>query len=320
MVEQKKIATVIVPSYNEEDNIPALFERVEKVFEDLDGYTHEYIFIDNASTDRTPFILEELAKKHSHVKVIFNARNFGHIRSPVYGILQSEGDVTIFMVADLQDPPEKIPEILKAWEEGNQIVMCVKTQSKETWAMFMVRKLYYWIVGKLAEVDLVKNFYGFGAYDRLIIKELRKYEDPYPYFRGQLCELGFNSKQLEYTQERRARGFSKNNFYSLVDNALLGITYHSKVPLRFGIFAGFFMAFLSFLIGIGYGVAKIMYWDSFSIGVAPLILGTFFFFSLNLIFLGIIGEYIGNIYTQVLKRPLVVERKRLNFDSDEEKG
>ena len=312
----EKTITIIVPSYNEEDNLRELYGRVEKVFESLE-YQHNYIFIDNHSTDSTPKILEEMASEDPHVRVIFNARNFGHIRSPYHGIIQSDGDFTIFMVADLQDPPEMIPDIIEQWENGFQLVMCVKTQSKETWAMFMVRKFYYWLVGKLSEIELTPNYYGFGGYDKVVIQELRKFEDPYPYFRGQVCEIGFNRTKLEYTQNRRARGFSKNNFYTLLDNALLGITYHSKIPLRFGIVGGFLMALLCGLTGLGYGAAKLLYWDSFSVGIAPLLIGTFFFFSLNLIFLGIIGEYIGNIYTQVLRRPLVIERKRLNFDKNE---
>ena len=309
--KSEQLITIVIPCYNEEENIEVLYERIEATFKDIE-YQHDYLFIDNCSQDKTPEVLEKLAAKDPNVQVIFNVRNFGHIRSPYYGILQSQGDATIFIAADLQDPPEMMNQMIDEWEKGHDVVMGVKSSSKELWMMFLIRRIYYWFIDKLAEVPLVKNFYGFGLYDKQVIAVLQKYEDPYPYFRGQICELGFPSVQLEYVQEARARGITKNNFYTLLDIALLGITYHSKVPLRVGIIGGAFMSFISFLIGMGYAVAKVLNWDSFSMGVAPLLIGMFFFFSLQLVFLGVIGEYTANIYTQVLKRPLVVERKRLN--------
>ena len=311
--KQTKKITIVVPCYNEAGNIEELYQRVEAVFIGL-NYDHEYLIIDNNSQDGTQTILENMAARDKRVKVILNARNFGPVRSPIHGLLQTQGDATIFMMADLQDPPEVIPEILKKWEEGHEIVMCVKTKTTESKAMYMVRRAYYWLVGKLSEVKLVTNFYGFGLYDRQVISVLRQFDDPYPYFRGLICEVGFRTAQLEYTQEGRKRGISKGNFYTLLDLALLGITYHSKVPLRVATVGGAILSTLSFFIGVGYFVAKLLYWDSFAMGIAPLVISLFFLSSIQLFFMGIIGEYIGNIYTQVLKRPLVVERKRINFD------
>lgn len=305
--------SIVTPCFNEEGNVVELHEQIKAVMAGL-PHTYEHIFIDNASRDGTPALLRELAAKDpEHVRVIFNNRNFGHIRSPYYGMLQGEGDCVIMLASDLQDPPALIPEFIKRWEEGAKAVMGVKTESEETFAMWMVRKFYYDFISRIADVTLVKNATGFGLYDRQVILELRKLDEPYPYFRGLISDLGFTPAIVTYKQPLRKRGITSNNFYTLFDMAMLGITNHSKVPLRLATMSGFACAMLSFLVGLGYLIAKLIWWDTFSFGLAPLVVGLFFTASVQLFFIGIIGEYIGSVHTQVLKRPLVVERERLNF-------
>ena len=310
------VISIVSPCYNEEENVEELYRQVKEVFASLPGYLYEHIFIDNASQDRTVAILKGMAKADPNVKIIVNARNFGHIRSPYYGLLQSRGDATILLVSDLQDPPCMIRDFVRKWEEGYKVVLGVKTQSKETPAMFFVRKMYYEFIGRLSEIELTKNNTGFGLYDRKVIEVLREVNDPYPYFRGLISEIGFESAKIEYTQPARVRGFTKNNFYTLYDIALLGITNHSKVPLRLAAMLGFLMSAVSLLIAVGYFVAKLVFWQQFSLGIAPLVIGLFFFSSVQLFFIGILGEYIGSIHTQVMKRPLVVEKERVNFGKD----
>ena len=307
------LISIVTPCYNEEDNVEKVYRQVKAVFDDLPEYSYEHIFIDNASKDRTVAILKRLAGEDRNVKIIVNSRNFGHIRSPYHALLQSRGDAAIFLVADLQDPPELIRPFLEKWREGFKIVLGVKTQSKETPAMFLARKLYYELVSSLSEVELTKNNTGFGLYDRQIVEILRQIDDPYPYFRGLISDIGFESAKIEYTQPARTRGITKNNFYTLYDIAMLGITNHSKVPLRLSAMLGFLMSGLSLLVALGYLVAKLVFWNFFSLGMAPIIIGMFFFSSVQLFFIGIIGEYIGSIHTQVLKRPLVIEKERINF-------
>lgn len=306
--------SVVTPCYNEEENVEELCRQVRDVFATFPDYSYEHIFIDNASKDRTVEILKRLAKEFPFVKIIVNARNFGHIRSPYYGLLQAKGEAVVLMVCDLQDPPGMIRDFIQKWEEGYKVVLGVKTQSKETPAMFLVRKMYYEFIGRLSEIELTKNNTGFGLYDKRVIEVLREVNDPYPYFRGLISEIGFESAKIEYTQPARVRGFTKNNFYTLYDIALLGITNHSKVPLRLAAMLGFVMSAVSLLIALGYFVAKLIYWDHFSLGIAPLVIGLFFFSSVQLFFIGILGEYIGSIHTQVMKRPLVTEKERVNFD------
>lgn len=307
------LISVVTPCYNEEENVEELYRQVREVFATLPGYQYEHIFIDNASRDRTVAILKALAKDDKNVKVIVNSRNFGHIRSPYHGLLQASGDAVILLVADLQDPPEMIRDFVRKWEEGFKIVLGVKTQSKETPAMFLVRKVYYELIGRLSEIELTKNNTGFGLYDSTIIEILRQVNDPYPYFRGLISEIGFASAKIEYTQPARARGITKNNFYTLYDIAMLGIINHSKVPLRLATMVGFLLSILSFIVAICYLVAKLVWWNTFTLGTAPLVTGLFFFSSVQLFFIGIIGEYVGSIQTQVLKRPLVIEKERINF-------
>lgn len=310
-----KRISIVTPCFNEEENVAEVYRQVKEVFASLVGYSYEYIFIDNCSTDRTVPILRELAAADRNVKVIVNSRNFGHIRSPFYGLLQASGAAAILLVADLQDPPTLIPEFIRKWEAGYPVVIGVKTNSEETPAMFFIRKLYYNLVSRLSEVELTKNYTGFGLYDQRVLKVLRTINDPYPYFRGLVSEVGFARARIEYTQPRRRRGITKNNFYTLYDMAMLGITNHSRIPLRMATMLGFCMSALSLLVAVIYLVLKLIYWGKFVAGVATVIITLFFFSAVQLFFIGIIGEYIGLIYTQVQKRPLVIEQERINFDS-----
>jgi glycosyltransferase involved in cell wall biosynthesis len=312
--KDKPLISVVSGCYNEQDNVRACGEQVKAVFADLAGeYRYEHIFIDNASKDRTVEILREMAAEDSRVKVILNARNFGHIRSGYHALLQARGDAVISVASDLQDPPELIRTFLRKWREGFLIVVAIKKQSEESTLFFAIRRVYYEMVSRLAEIDLNKNFTGFGLYDRRFIEILREIDDPYPYFRGLVSEVGFPTARIPYVQPARKRGLSSQNFYRLYDLAMLGITNHSKVPLRLATISGFLVSILSFLVACGYLVAKLMFWNSFSLGLAPLEIGLFFFGSVQLFFIGILGEYIGAIHTQVLKRPHVVELERLNF-------
>jgi glycosyltransferase involved in cell wall biosynthesis len=308
-----KHITVMTPCWNEEENVEVVYQAVKKVFAGLPAYTYEHLFIDNSSRDHTVAILRRLAAADPNVKIIVNARNFGHIRSPYYALLQGTGDAVIAIACDLQDPPELIVDLLKKWEEGYKIVTAIKKDSEESAAMFGVRKFYYYLIGKLSEIDLVKNFTGFGLYDRQLIEILKTLDDPYPYFRGLICDIGFERATLEYVQPARKAGKTKNNFFTLFDTAMLGITNHSKVPLRLATMSGFAMSLGSFLVAFGYAVYKLIYWQQFSVGIAPVVIGLFFFASVQLFFIGVVGEYIGAIHTQVLKRPLVVEKERINF-------
>ena len=308
-----KLISVVSPCYNEQENVAILYEQVKQQFELLPNYQYEHIFIDNCSTDNTVNILKEIAQKDKNVKIIINSRNFGHIRSPYYGMLQAKGDAVISLVSDLQDPPELIPELIQKWEEGYKIVCGVKKTSEENFLFFRLRRMYYGLVTKLSEVPLIKNFTGFGLYDQVVISQLREVKDNYPYFRGLICEIGFEKALIEYNQPVRKRGITKNNFFTLYDIAMLGITSHSKLPLRLATMSGFITAFLSLIAAIVYLILKIINWYSMPMGQAPLVIGLFFFASVQLIFIGIIGEYIGNIHTHVMNRPLVVEKERINF-------
>lgn len=309
-----KHISIMTPCYNEEENVREVYRQVKDVFAGLSGYTYEHIFIDNASKDKTVLILKEIAKEDKNVKIIVNARNFGHIRSPFHALLLANGDAVISIVADLQDPPPMIVDFIKKWEEGYKIVVGVKKQSEESPIMFRIRKGYYKFIGKLSEIEMIKDFTGFGLYDKKVIEILREINDPYPYFRGLIAEIGFEAAKIEYTQPARKWGITKNNFYTLYDMAMLGLTNHSKVPLRLATMLGFAMSLLSLLVAFGYFIYKLVFWESFTLGVAPIVIGLFFFSSVQLFFLGIVGEYIGSIYTQVLKRPLVIEKERINFD------
>jgi glycosyltransferase involved in cell wall biosynthesis len=290
---------------------------VKNVIEELGTYSYEHIFIDNASKDKTVSILKEIAKKDKNVKIIINARNFGHIRSPYHAILQAKGDAVISIAADLQDPPSMIADFIKNWEEGYKIVVGVKSKSEENPVIFAIRKLYYNLIEKFADTKQIKNFTGFGLYDREFVNILREIDEPYPYFRGLITEMGFERAEIEFIQPKRKKGKTKNNFYTLYDMAMLGFVSHSKVPLRMATFIGFSVATFSLLVALGYLIYKLVFWQRFQLGMAPMVIGVFFFAAVQLFFIGIIGEYIGAIYTQVKNRPLVIEKERINFELDD---
>ncbi len=309
----EKRISILTPCFNEQGNAGALHERVRKVMGVLHGYSYEHLFIDNASRDGTIAELRALAGTDSGVKVILNNRNFGHVRSPYHGLLQARGDAVIVMAADFQDPPELIPEFIRLWEAGNEVVLGQKVNSAESALFFALRKAYYRLVKRLADVDLLENVTGFGLYSRKVIEDLRVLDEPYPYVRGLVSELGYTIARVPYEQPKRQRGITKNNFYTLYDVAMLGITSHSKVPLRLATMLGFAASALSFVVGLAYLIYKLVFWERFALGVAPVVIGLFFFASVQLFFIGILGEYLGAIHTKVTKRPLVIERERINF-------
>jgi len=307
--------SIMTACYNEEENVVQLTDAVRKIMsEELPQYDYEHVFIDNCSEDTTLSLLRGICAKDKHVKVIENARNFGHIRSPFHGLLQTTGDCTISMAADFQEPPALIPTFVKKWEEGFKVVCAVKTTSKESRAMFGIRKFYYNLVKKMSEVDSIDNFTGFGLYDKQVIAALKLMEDPYPYFRGLICEIGFKRALVEFDQPKRERGKTNNNFYTLFDMAMLGITANSKVPLRLATIVGFIFSLLSLGVAVLYFILKLIFWNSMSMGMAPIVIGMFFFFSVQLFFTGLLGEYIAQILTKVTNRPRVIEDERINFD------
>ncbi len=305
--------SIVTPCFNEEGNIEELVKQIRDVFIKMNHTNYEHIIIDNDSQDNTQNLLRELAAKDPKIKVIMNNRNFGHIRSPYYGLLQAKGDAAVLMASDLQDPPEMIIDFVKKWREGYKVVLGVKTQSEESPIMFAIRKAYYDFVARVSDTKLVKNNTGFGLYDKKVIQILNDIQDPYPYFRGLISELGFKSAKIDFHQPSRKRGVTSNNFYKLYDIAMLGITSHSKVPLRMATMSGFLLSILSFITAMVYFVLKLIFWDQFQLGIAPMLIGIFFFMSIQLFFIGIIGEYVGFIHTQVMKRPLVTEKERINF-------
>lgn len=309
----KPLISIVTPCYNEEENIAELYERVSSAIIGLDRYDFEIIFIDNASTDTTVSILRQLTEIDPRVKVIVNNRNFGQVRSPYWGVLQSTGIATVYLASDLQDPPEHIPKFIEEWERGWKIVLAVKPVSQTSLVFNLLRKLYYRLLNAISDVELVRDATGFGIYDHVVLDHVRKIKDPYPYFRGMICELGYPIKTITFDQPRRARGISKNNLFSLYDVAMLGIVSHSLVPLRLASILGFIMGISSVFAAFVYLVWKILYWNSFPLGVAPLIIVIFFMFGLLFIFIGLLGEYIGSIHTYLKNRPIVVEKERINF-------
>jgi glycosyltransferase involved in cell wall biosynthesis len=310
----RKVISVVTPCYNEEANVSEVCARVKAIFESDLRYDYEHIFIDNASQDSTLAILKEIAHRDPRVKVIVNARNFGHLRSPMHGLLQAGGDAVALLFADLQDPPELLRKMIEEWEKGIPVVVAIKRTSEENGIMFWLRTRYYRLVSRIADLETYENFTGFGLYDRKVIEIIRSFNDPYPYFRGMIAEVGLPHVEIPYDQKRRNRGITKNNFYTLYDLAMLGLTSFSKIPLRLLTISGFVCSFLSICISFIYLIYKLLFWNSFTVGMAPLVIGIFFFGSVQLVFIGILGEYIGTIHTQVLKRPLVIERERINFE------
>lgn len=311
-----KRISIVTPCYNEEPNAGEVAARTRAVLAKLGRYDWEHIFIDNASTDGTLAVLRGLAAADRRVKVIANARNFGHVRSPMHALYQASGDAVILLYADLQDPPELLAEMIRLWEQGHPVVAGIKESAQDGAVFHRLRGAYYGVIKALANVEVHEHFTGFGLYDRSVIDLLRtRFYEPYPYFRGQIADMGFPVVRLTYEQKARARGVSKNNFYTLYDLAMTGITNVSKVPLRLAAFAGFLGAGISASAGVFYLVYKLLYWSNFSVGVAPVLIGMCFFLSLQMVAIGILGEYVGAIHTLVQNRPLVVERERINFDT-----
>lgn len=309
----KKIS-VLIPCYNEEENvIPISQAVVGQIKADLPNYDYELIFIDNDSSDNTRPLLRELCKKDQNIKAIFNAKNFGQFNSPYYGMLQTTGDCTITMCCDFQDPVETIPQMVKEWENGAMIVSCIKTESKENPIMRFFRTCYYKTIRKMSSVDQIEHFTGFGLYDKSFIEVLRNLKDPTPFIRGIVAELGYKRVALEYTQAKRRAGKTHNNFFTLFDAAMLSFTSYTKVGLHLLTIMGFVLSFLSVLAAFVYLVLKLVFWDQFSAGLAPMLIGLFFLNAVELLFIGFVGEYVMSINTRVMNRPLVIEEERINF-------
>jgi len=307
--------SIVTPCLNEEENVAALYDEVKTVIESLGpNYHYEHIFIDNASTDQTVAVLKRIAAEDKRVKIIVNAKNFGVYRSPLHALYQASGEMIIPMSADLQDPPQLIPEFVQQWEKGYKIVAAVKKSSQEFFLMALVRKAYYRILCCLSETALIKDFTGFGLYDKHVIELIRSTGDHYPYLRGIISEMGYPVARVEYIRPTRKRGITKNRMLDLYAQAMNGIINHSKVPLRLATLTGLVVALLSLAIAIGYFIYKILYWYSFSVGMAPLVLGLFFFSSVQLVFLGVLGEYVGAIHGRLFQKWLVIEKERVNFD------
>jgi glycosyltransferase involved in cell wall biosynthesis len=313
-MSNKKTISIMTPCFNEEDNVLNVYNQVREVMVGIGRYEYEHVFIDNSSTDRTVAILRSIAAVDKNVKIIVNARNFGHIRSPIHALFQCRGDAVIGIVADLQDPPPMIVDMIREWENGAYCVLGIKRTSEENSLMFWLRKQYYKLVERLSSIETIQNYTGFGLYDRKVVDLVRSFEDPYPYFRGMIAEIGLPTVKLLYDQPARKFGITKNNWYTLYDIGMLGIISNSKIPLRLAALAGFIGASLSFLVAMTYLVLKLLFWSTFSFGLAPMLIGVFFISSLQLVFLGVLGEYVGSIYTQVQKRPYAVELDRVNFE------
>jgi glycosyltransferase involved in cell wall biosynthesis len=309
----RRLVSVVTPCYNEEGNAAELYAAVKAVFAERPEYGYEHIFIDNGSRDATEQVLRALAAADPNVKVILNARNFGQVRSGYHAILQARGDAVIGMACDFQDPPELIPEFLARWEEGYKIALGVKESAEEHGLFYAARARYYRALKQISNVEIVQQATGFGLYDRVVIEALRRIDDPYPFFRGLLAEIGFPIAQVPFRQPLRKRGVTSQNFYTLYDMAFLGIVHHSKVPLRLATMLGFAMSAFTLFVALVYLVYKLLFWQQFTLGIAPVVIGFFFVSSIQLLFVGILGEYIGSIWTQVRHHPHVFEKERLNF-------
>lgn len=318
MESQKKRISIVSGCFNEEGNLQEFYDRIIKTMSGFPQYSYEIIIADNCSTDSSRDILRRIASADKSFKVIFNANNFGPIRSGYNAFLQASGDAVVLMSSDLQDPPEVITELLRKWDAGNQVVVAVKSQSKEYPPTFFIRRFYYWLLSLFSDTDhIIQDFTGFGLYDRKFMNALKQYRDPIPYFRGFVSEIGFRRAEIEFVQPQRKHGRSKHSFFTLYDYAMSGFVNHSKLPLRLATFSGFSLAGISLLIALMYFVYKLLFWQTFSLGLAPLVIGMFFFSAVQLIFIGIIGEYVGAILTQVKNHPLVIEDEKLNFENKE---
>jgi glycosyltransferase involved in cell wall biosynthesis len=309
----KKLISIVTPTFNEEKNIEELSKQIQTEMQNID-YDYEHIIIDNASTDNTQNIIKRLCSENKKIKAIFNARNFGHIRSPYYGIMQAKGEAVILLAADFQDPPHLISQLIKKLSNGFDIVLLKRKSSQTNFFLEYCKKIFYRIINSLSEILLIEKTTGSGIFDKKIIEQLRKLDEPYPYFRGLISEITNKIDILEFDQPRRLHGKSKNNFFTLFDIAMLGIIKHSKLPLRFMTISGFIFSFIALIIGIIFFIYKLLFWNSFQLGLAPIILGLFFGISFQILLLGIIGEYVGFILTQIRKIPLVVEKERINFE------
>jgi glycosyltransferase involved in cell wall biosynthesis len=308
----KKLISIVTPTFNEEKNIYSLSKEISVQMQNLD-YDYEHIIIDNASTDDTQKIINKLCLEDKRIKAIFNIKNFGHIRSPYYGILQTKGDAVILLAADFQDPPTLIPQLIEKWRQGLDVVLLKRKKTQENIFLEFIKKLFYKIISLISETSLTEKTTGSGIFDKKIVRELKKIDDPYPYFRGLITEITNNIGTIDFDQPKRLKGNSKNNFYTLFDIGMLGIIKHSRLPLRFMTISGFVLSFSSLLIGIFFFAYKLLFWNSFQLGLAPLILGLFFGISVQVFMLGIIGEYVGFILIQTRKMPLVIEKERVNF-------
>ena len=309
----KKLISIVTPTFNEERNIYALTKEISIQMNNSD-LDYEHIIIDNASTDNTQKVIRKLCLENKKVKAIFNNRNFGHIRSPYYAILQTKGDAVILLAADGQDPPELIVKLIEKWNHGSDVVLLKRKNSKTNFFLESIKIFFYKIINLLSEIRLLEKTTGSGIFDKKIVEELRKIEEPYPYFRGLIMEITSKIDFVEFDQPNRKYGQSKNNFFTLFDIAMLGIIKHSKLPLRFMTITGFVFSVLACITGIIFFFYKLLFWDSFQLGLAPIILGLFFGISFQILLLGIIGEYVGFTLTQVRKFPLVIEKERINFD------
>lgn len=313
----KKIS-VLIPCYNEVENVVPMSEAVVNILtEELSGYDYELVFIDNCSTDGTRERLEEICANNKKIKAIFNVTNFGQFNSPFYGMCQTTGDCTISMCCDFQDPVEMLPQFVKEWENGYKIVSAIKTSSKENPLIRLLRTIYYKMIRNMSDVKMIEHFTGFGLYDRTFIELLKQLDDPMPFLRGIVAEYGFSRKEIEYQQAKRRAGKTKNNFYTLYDAAMLSITSYTKVGLRLATILGFISSGVSLLIALVYLILKLINWYDFQAGYAPMIIGVYVLGSLQLFFIGLLGEYILNINSRVIHRPLVVEEKRINFVTEE---
>ncbi len=313
----RKLISITSGCFNEEENLVELWERLKKVFEKEPAYDFELIIADNCSTDRSRAVLRRLAAEDTRLKVIFNSRNYGHIRSPYNALMKASGDAVIMMCSDLQEPPELIPEFLRNWEGGAKVVVGVRSKTRANPILAVGRSLYYQLLSRFADSEkIIRNFTGFGLYDRCFMQALKQYHDPYPYFRGLVSEIGFQQTEVPFVQDERKYGKTKNNFFTLYDMAMTGFVNHTKLPLRLAMFSGFVLALLSFLVAAVYFVYKLIHWDTFSLGLAPMVVGMFFFSGVQLIFTGIIGEYLGAVWTQVRNHPLVIEEELLNFPKE----
>ena len=308
--------SVLIPTFNEEDNVEPLSKAIVAEFDKLPQYDYELVFIDNDSKDGTRQKIRQLHECNKHIKAIFNAKNFGQNNSPYYGLLQTTGDCAILMCADFQDPVEMIPTLIEKWEKGYRIVSCIKTTSKENKFIRFARTCYYKTIKKFSDVEQIEHYTGFGLYDKSFLDVLRNLNDPTPFLRGIVAELGFKRIDIPYEQQLRRAGKSKNNFFSLYDIAMLSFTSYTKVGLRMATFLGFFTSLGSLALAVVYLIFKLLYWDRFGMGTAPLMIGTFFIGAVQLIFLGLIGEYILSMNKRIMNRPLVVEKERIGFEED----